>query len=323
MSFVPIAGGAGLFGTLNLDAEGHYTYTLNNSLAAVQGLGEGQTLTDTFTYTVTDAHGGTGSNTLTVTINGVNDSPSVAAATADVTEDVQTLVTGTLPAPHDQDNYGVPNDILSFTPQIAEPGAYGSLTLNADGTYTYILNNALPAVQNLNAGDTLTDTFTYTVTDNHGGTGSNTLTVTIHGLDEPSGGGTYAAPQTASLSVTAETGEAVPPGTGATSTLPDYLQPEGDSLASVLNHYASSGSGQGHETAATDGTHPEDGAAPDASPLPSSEDGGAPTVSAPIETAVHDAQPQQYSEPYTPPMESSTETLQQNVSQELARNGGI
>ena len=323
VSFVPIAGGAGLFGTLNLDAEGHYTYTLNNSLAAVQGLGEGQTLTDTFTYTVTDAHGGTGSNTLTVTINGVNDSPSVAAATADVTEDVQTLVTGTLPAPHDQDNYGVPNDILSFTPQIAEPGAYGSLTLNADGTYTYILNNALPAVQNLNAGDTLTDTFTYTVTDNHGGTGSNTLTVTIHGLDEPSGGGTYAAPQTASLSVTAETGEAVPPGTGATSTLPDYLQPEGDSLASVLNHYASSGSGQGHETAATDGTPPEGGAAPDASPLPSSEDGGAPTVSAPIETAVHDAQPQQYSEPYTPPMESSTETLQQNVSQELARNGGI
>lgn len=115
----------------------------------------------------------------------------------------------------------------------------------------------------------------------------------------------------------------MPAGTGATSTLPDYLQPEGDSLASVLNHYASSGSGQGHETTATDGTHPEDGAASDASPLPSSEDGGAPTVSAPTETAVHDAQPQQYSEPYTPPMESSTETLQQNVSQELARNGGI
>lgn len=235
MSFVPIAGGAGLFGTLNLDADGHYTYTLNNSLAAVQGLGEGQTLTDTFIYTVTDAHGGTGSNTLTVTINGVNDSPSVAAATADVTEDVQTLVTGTLPAPHDQDNYGVPNDILSFTPQIAEPGAYGSLTLNADGTYTYILNNALPAVQNLNAGNTLTDTFTYTVTDNHGGTGSNTLTVTIHGLDEPSGGGTYAAPRRLRCPSRRKREKPCPQVRGATSTLPDYLQPEGDSLASVLN----------------------------------------------------------------------------------------
>ena len=426
VSFVPITGGAGLFGTLNLDADGHYTYTLNNSLAAVQGLGEGQTLTDTFTYTVTDNHGGTGSNTLTVTIHGqdeypgdliedarttltaplpippetesilgtltglaynllggtsgsygtftlhgdgtvtynlnnglpavqalgegetlsdtihytlglpglpllsvsgsytvtihgTNDLPDVAAATAQVTEDTALTASGTLPAPHDTDIH----DTLSFLPQNATEGAYGSLTLAADGHYTYTLHNDAADVQNLHTGQSLTDTFTYTVTDNHGGTGSNTLTVTIHGLDEPSGGGTYAAPQTASLSVTAETGEAVPPGTGTTSTLPDYLQPEGDSLASVLNHYASSGSGQGHETAATDGTPPEGGAAPDASPLPSSEDGGAPTVSAPTETAVHDAQPQQYSEPYTPPMESSTETLQQNVSQELARNGGI
>ena len=426
VSFVPITGGAGLFGTLNLDADGHYTYTLNNSLAAVQGLGEGQTLTDTFTYTVTDNHGGTGSNTLTVTIHGqdeypgdliedarttltaplpippetesilgtltglaynllggtsgsygtftlhgdgtvtynlnnglpavqalgegetlsdtihytlglpglpllsvsgsytvtihgTNDLPDVAAATAQVTEDTALTASGTLPAPHDTDIH----DTLSFLPQNATEGAYGSRTLAADGHYTYTLHNDAADVQNLHTGQSLTDTFTYTVTDNHGGTGSNTLTVTIHGLDEPSGGGTYAAPQTASLSVTAETGEAVPPGTGTTSTLPDYLQPEGDSLASVLNHYASSGSGQGHETAATDGTPPEGGAAPDASPLPSSEDGGAPTVSAPTETAVHDAQPQQYSEPYTPPMESSTETLQQNVSQELARNGGI
>ena len=127
VSFVPIAGGAGLFGTLNLDADGHYTDTLNNSLAAVQGLGEGQTLTDTFTYTVTDAHGGTGSTApCTATINGVNDSPSVVGGhgrrdgrRADLWS------TGTLPAPHDQDNYGVPNDILSFTPEIAEPGAYG------------------------------------------------------------------------------------------------------------------------------------------------------------------------------------------------------
>ena len=285
----------------------------------MQALGEGETLTDTIHYTI----GLPGlpllsvSGSYTVTIHGTNDLPDVAAATAQVTEDTALTASGTLPAPHDTDIH----DTLSFLPQNATEGAYGSLTLAADGHYTYTLHNDAADVQNLHTGQSLTDTFTYTVTDNHGGTGSNTLTVTIHGLDEPSRGGTYAAPQTASLSVTAETGEAVPPGTGATSTLPDYLQPEGDSLASVLNH--SSGSGQGHETAATDGTHPEDGAAPDASPLPSSEDGGAPTVSAPIETAVHDAQPQQYSEPYTPPMESSTETLQQNVSQELARNGGI
>lgn len=176
------------------------------------------------------------SGSYTVTIHGTNDLPDVAAATAQVTEDTALTASGTLPAPHDTDIH----DTLSFLPQNATEGAYGSLTLAADGHYTYTLHNDAADVQNLHTGQSLTDTFTYTVTDNHGGTGSNTLTVTIHGLDEPSGGGTYAAPQTASLSVTAETGEAVPAGTGATSTLPDYLQPEGDSLASVLNHYASS-----------------------------------------------------------------------------------
>ena len=138
---------------------------------------------------------------------------------------------------------------------------------------------------------------------------------------------TYAAPQTASLSVTAETGQNAPADTGTSSALPDYLQPEGDSLASVLNHYAA----PSHETAATptDNTTVGSGesAAPEASPLPHTSgdtgDGGTPAVSAPTETASHDAQPQQYAEPYTPPLESSTETLQQHVSQELARNGGL
>ena len=64
------------------------------------------------------------------------------------------------------------------------PGTYGTFTLNADGSYTYILNNSLPAVQSLGAWETLTDTFTYSVTDNHGAIGSNTLTVTIHGTND-------------------------------------------------------------------------------------------------------------------------------------------
>ncbi len=42
---------------------------------------------------------------------------------------------------------------------------HGTLTLNVNGSYTYVVNNSDPAVQALNTGDTLTDTFTYTVTD--------------------------------------------------------------------------------------------------------------------------------------------------------------
>ncbi|MBC3883490.1 hypothetical protein H8K35_19060, partial [Undibacterium sp. LX40W] len=41
------------YGTLVLNSNGTYTYTLNNSNAAVNGLGAGQSLTDSFTYTLT------------------------------------------------------------------------------------------------------------------------------------------------------------------------------------------------------------------------------------------------------------------------------
>ena len=180
VSFIPQTDASGSYGTLTLNADGSYTYTLNNNLYAVQGLGAGETLTDTFTYTVTDNHGAIGSNTLTVTINGTNDVPTVAAAIASVAEDAQTTATGTLPTPLDMDTH----DSVSFLAQTDAPGTYGTLTLNADGTYAYVLNNTSPTVQGLGVGETLTDTFTYTVTDNHGATASNTLTVTIHGTND-------------------------------------------------------------------------------------------------------------------------------------------
>ena len=41
-------------------------------------------------------------------------------------------------------------------------GAYGTLVIKADGSYTYTLNNALPAVNQLNDGQTLTETFNHT-----------------------------------------------------------------------------------------------------------------------------------------------------------------
>ncbi|AFZ50893.1 VWA domain-containing protein [Dactylococcopsis salina] len=60
------------------------------------------------------------------------------------------------------------------------------LTLNADGSYEYDPNGAF---EDLNDGDTATDTFTYTVADGNGGTNTAEITVTIDGItdgfDEP------------------------------------------------------------------------------------------------------------------------------------------
>ena len=45
-------------------------------------------------------------------------------------------------------------------------GAHGTLHLNADGSYTYTVNNGQSAVDALRTfSDTLTDTFSYTVKD--------------------------------------------------------------------------------------------------------------------------------------------------------------
>jgi VCBS repeat-containing protein len=64
-------------------------------------------------------------------------------------------------------------------------GTHGTLTLNADGSYTYVVNNNDAAVQALNTGGTLTDTFTYTVKDPGGLLTNNAqLTITINGADD-------------------------------------------------------------------------------------------------------------------------------------------
>nr|WP_321270769.1 Ig-like domain-containing protein [uncultured Tolumonas sp.] len=64
-------------------------------------------------------------------------------------------------------------------------GNYGSLTLLSNGNYSYVVNNALPAVQALRSNsDVLTETFTYTVQDAGGLTSTATLTITINGAND-------------------------------------------------------------------------------------------------------------------------------------------
>lgn len=65
-------------------------------------------------------------------------------------------------------------------------GAYGVLTINADGTYSYNANNA----QSLNVGQTAVDTFTYGIEDEDGETSTATLAITINGVANTIAGAT-------------------------------------------------------------------------------------------------------------------------------------
>jgi len=161
----------GAYGTLVLAANGSYTYTPN---AAAQGLDTGEVAQDVFSYTASD---GTASDTatLTVTVNGANDAPVANDDTAATNED-SAGVSGNVLA-NDTDV-----DVEPLT--VANPGTYagtyGTLTLAANGSYTYVPN---AAAQGLDTGETGQDVFTYSASD---GTASDsaTLTVTVAGLND-------------------------------------------------------------------------------------------------------------------------------------------
>ena len=180
-------------GTLALGTTGAYTYTLDNGNADVQALDDGETLTDSYTYTVSD---GTVSRTatLTITIFGTNDAPVANADTNWAQEDVANAsgnVLQTLLHPDDPSttlsfsdvaDTDVDGDNLTVTAFNGNIG-HGTLALGTTGAYTYTLDNGNADVQALDDGETLTDSYTYTVSD---GTVSRTatLTITIFGTND-------------------------------------------------------------------------------------------------------------------------------------------
>ncbi|ADE11832.1 VCBS domain-containing protein [Sideroxydans lithotrophicus] len=165
---------AGHYGQLNLNADGSYTYTLDNASLGVQSLAEGQVVTETFAYQATDGITSTPS-TLTVTITGTNDAPVTTVDTAAVQEDISIAASGNVLANDSDVDQGT---VLGVANAGEFAGQYGQLTLQADGSYTYVLDNASSAVQSLAAGQVITETFAYQATDGLVSTPSS-LTVTI------------------------------------------------------------------------------------------------------------------------------------------------
>ncbi|WP_448681009.1 VCBS domain-containing protein [Pseudomonas nicosulfuronedens] len=198
---------AGNHGVLLLNADGSYRFVVNNLDPAVQSLRTyNDTLSEVFTYSVSDGNGKTVTRTFTVIIHGQNDAPIAADDTGAAIEAGGTLNTtpgapatgNVLPNDLDVDGaaYGETHvvdavrtgtksaggtlvDLTASGGVIA--GTYGTLTLNANGTYTYTVNDSLAAVQALKNGDSLTEAFTYRMHDAAGASSIAQLTITIDG----------------------------------------------------------------------------------------------------------------------------------------------
>ncbi len=169
----------GAQGAVTIDAAGRVLYTPG---AAFQGLNDGQTATDTFSYTVSDGRGGADTATVTVTISGTDEVPdnnapiAVDDAPAAIGEDAGAIVIDVLGNDSDPDS-----DTLTVI-GVDQSLTTGLVTLSGDGVVSYDPNGQF---EGLDAGETTTDSFTYTVSDGQGGVSQATVTITITGADEP------------------------------------------------------------------------------------------------------------------------------------------
>ena len=142
----------GLYGALTLTG-GNWSYVLDQ--AAAQSLGAGEVATDTLTLTATD---GT-SQDIVITITGSNDVPVLTSTSFATNED--NVINGSLSF-SDLDG-----DTVLFT--LAGGASNGSVTVNADGTFSYTPNTDYSGA----------DSFAVTMNDGNGGVITQTVNLSV------------------------------------------------------------------------------------------------------------------------------------------------
>jgi VCBS repeat-containing protein len=159
-------------GTLMIDANGDFTFNpASNFNGAVP----------VATYTVSDNNGGTDTSTLSISVTPVNDPPSDANESLTTLED--TPLSGNVLA----NATDVDGDTLSITQFVVNSATYsagqtanlagvGTLMIDANGDFTFNpaldFNGAVPVAM-------------YTVSDDHGGTDTSTLTISVTPANDP------------------------------------------------------------------------------------------------------------------------------------------
>ncbi|WP_345880814.1 retention module-containing protein [Shewanella algae] len=163
-----------------------YSFTLNSAVDHSSS----DDFSQAFNLILTDLEGNSVGNTLTISV--LDDAPSGQDDINSVDEDSLLAISGNL---LDNDVQGGDtaqvtvagsggnlDNAISNQSQVS--GSYGLLTLNADGSYSYQINSAAQAVQALAQGESLTEVFSYLLTDTDGDTSVQTLTITITGTND-------------------------------------------------------------------------------------------------------------------------------------------
>ncbi|RLQ20096.1 tandem-95 repeat protein [Vibrio sp. SBT000027] len=150
-----------------------------------------------FSYDVTDAHGGTTHTGANTSLAAVNDAATFAGDSSSIKEDTNihhnAHITGSATIPDalschghlivsDADGHGEAALDLKGQPKISLDGTYGHFDITSTGTWVYKADNKSTPIQDLDNGQTLTDSIEVTSKD---GT-KHSITVTINGTtDDP------------------------------------------------------------------------------------------------------------------------------------------
>jgi len=146
-------------GSLTLNTDGSFTYTPNANFNG----------SDTFTYKANDGTADSNVATVTITVNAVNDAPVATSDSYTTDEDAPLTVGATGVLDNDSD---VDGDTLTAV-KVSDP-SNGSVTLNADGSFTYTSNPDFN-------GST---SFTYKVNDGTADSNIATVTITVNAAND-------------------------------------------------------------------------------------------------------------------------------------------
>jgi len=141
-------------GSVTVNANGTFSYTPNANFNG----------TDSFTFKANDGSLNSNTATINLTVNPVNDAPAAQNGSASGSED--TVITGTLSASD--------IDSASLTFSLASQSSHGSVTVNANGTFSYTPN------ANYNG----TDGFTFRANDGSLNSNAATVTLTINPVND-------------------------------------------------------------------------------------------------------------------------------------------
>jgi len=160
---------SGTRGVVTVNADGTFTY---DPAGRFENLAAGATAIDTFRFTVTDSAGGSSTATAEVTVVGQNDGPVAQMIRGDADEEGGTALPPVFRDPDAGDSHTITVDLT---------GTRGTVWIRPDGEIGY---EAKHKFNDLAAGQTFVDTFTYTVTDGQGASSTSTATMTITGAND-------------------------------------------------------------------------------------------------------------------------------------------